>query len=502
MPNKINITGKKFGKWTVIKESNKKYSQVLWVCKCDCGTIKDVVGTGLRNGRSTSCGCTMEEYSNIKGKKFGKWTVIKKSKEIKYNGKLQWVCRCECGNISLISGSILRYGRSKSCVNCNNKIFIKNILGQKFGTWTVIEEAGRTRDKTVIWLCKCQCGTVRKISGNALRAGYSKHCGCLRDRRIIFRKDKESNRQLAIFKQLYANLRSRNNKCKNKNLVSFDDFISLSKCNCYYCNAPPFNIAKDSKPHINKDILYYTGLDQVIAGSGYSKNNIVPCCINCNRIKNILSKDDFKNLVINIYNNWAKYSFGNIILLYQHGEIIGKKIDKLTVINKHSKNEWGNSIWNCRCDCGNYLKLATHLIRTGRITSCGCRPMNHIVFNDRKFVILRHLYSHIKHSKNNHNHTDVIDFETFEKLSYSNCFYCGCLPHRKHIDKGSKYSKSKIKHKAYIYTNGIDRINSSEGYGVGNVRSCCHECNIAKNKLHEDQFKQFVINIYNHWASK
>lgn len=63
MAEPMDMTGKKFNRWTVIRRSEKKLSgrTIYWVCKCECGTVKNVQGTALRNGRSTSCGCRSKE---------------------------------------------------------------------------------------------------------------------------------------------------------------------------------------------------------------------------------------------------------------------------------------------------------------------------------------------------------------------------------------------------------------------------------------------------------
>lgn len=57
----IDLTGKTFGKWMVIKRNGKseKGGEPLWLCKCSCekGTIKNVRGSGLREGTSLNCGC-------------------------------------------------------------------------------------------------------------------------------------------------------------------------------------------------------------------------------------------------------------------------------------------------------------------------------------------------------------------------------------------------------------------------------------------------------------
>lgn len=58
MPKLFDLTGKRFGKWTVIKRSGINSSgTAMWLCECDCGTIRAVRGTILRNGMSESCGC-------------------------------------------------------------------------------------------------------------------------------------------------------------------------------------------------------------------------------------------------------------------------------------------------------------------------------------------------------------------------------------------------------------------------------------------------------------
>ena len=58
MTARIILEGKKFGAWTVreYKGFNSK-EQPLYLCECDCGTIRNVVAQSLRTGASKSCGC-------------------------------------------------------------------------------------------------------------------------------------------------------------------------------------------------------------------------------------------------------------------------------------------------------------------------------------------------------------------------------------------------------------------------------------------------------------
>lgn len=51
----MNIKGKNFGKWTVLYyDDTKKY---YWYCRCECGTERSVKQYNLIHGYSNSCGC-------------------------------------------------------------------------------------------------------------------------------------------------------------------------------------------------------------------------------------------------------------------------------------------------------------------------------------------------------------------------------------------------------------------------------------------------------------
>ena len=60
--NFIDLTGKRFGRWLVLKFVGKnKYKNAVWLCRCDCGTEREVTGISLRAGQSKSCGCYLKE---------------------------------------------------------------------------------------------------------------------------------------------------------------------------------------------------------------------------------------------------------------------------------------------------------------------------------------------------------------------------------------------------------------------------------------------------------
>lgn len=85
IPHK-NIIGVKFGKLKVIEElpNRDKNKNKVWLCKCDCGNIKNVSTNNLTMGHTKSCGCNQYKkgkdvynytgYEDISGKK---WSSIK-----------------------------------------------------------------------------------------------------------------------------------------------------------------------------------------------------------------------------------------------------------------------------------------------------------------------------------------------------------------------------------------------------------------------------------------
>jgi hypothetical protein len=50
----IDMTGQRFGRWTVVERDETRKRK--WLCRCECGTEKPVDGASLRSGASASCG--------------------------------------------------------------------------------------------------------------------------------------------------------------------------------------------------------------------------------------------------------------------------------------------------------------------------------------------------------------------------------------------------------------------------------------------------------------
>lgn len=58
-----DLSNKVFGRWSVLSRGvngpNNEYA--TWLCRCECGTEREVMGRNLRSNASTSCGCYQRE---------------------------------------------------------------------------------------------------------------------------------------------------------------------------------------------------------------------------------------------------------------------------------------------------------------------------------------------------------------------------------------------------------------------------------------------------------
>lgn len=119
----IDMVGKVINNWEVIKYAGRK----KWVCKClNCGNKYIVSGKDIRSNRSKYCGCTANKMIDLKNKTFGSWRVIEYTKD----GK--WLCRCKCGTEKEVGGYELRTYQSMSC-GCETELRKRITMMERYG---------------------------------------------------------------------------------------------------------------------------------------------------------------------------------------------------------------------------------------------------------------------------------------------------------------------------------------------------------------------------------
>lgn len=114
-------------------------------------------------------------FTDLTGRIFGKLTVIRREPSKKRDP--QWLCQCACGSPPrFIGGQPLRIGHSRSC-GCAR---LKPIAaGHVFDRWTVIGGERNERTRRMFHRCRCICGIEKIVSAYHLLSGQSRSCGCL-----------------------------------------------------------------------------------------------------------------------------------------------------------------------------------------------------------------------------------------------------------------------------------------------------------------------------------
>lgn len=120
----IDLTGQRFGSLTVVKRSETAASghghDATWVCACDCGETVEKTSSSLRYGKHPSCGCYQSFLTskrcldNLAGKRFGRLVVISRETPVGIK-HTKWLCKCDCGNTTVVEASSLKSGDTRSC---------------------------------------------------------------------------------------------------------------------------------------------------------------------------------------------------------------------------------------------------------------------------------------------------------------------------------------------------------------------------------------------------
>lgn len=98
---------------------NRTSSGIVWKCQCICGNIVYIPTGNLTSHHTTSCGCKKGQrigeklHLKLTGKRFGKLTVLKELPSQNYESR--WLCQCDCGNQIESIGWHLTTGKINSC---------------------------------------------------------------------------------------------------------------------------------------------------------------------------------------------------------------------------------------------------------------------------------------------------------------------------------------------------------------------------------------------------
>lgn len=177
----VNLRGKRFGKLLVIRHDSTSHGgEPLWYCICACGkgcyfTEKELLVDGVQ-----SCGeCEQEDREDLIGRRFGESVVLAKGRTGEETDNEYWKARCDCGKEFEVDETTLRIARRVHCGDNHSRYLDKNLIGQKFGQYTVTEPSiGNYRQPH--WNIRCNtCGaTGEGFTRNRLVDGKVDICDC------------------------------------------------------------------------------------------------------------------------------------------------------------------------------------------------------------------------------------------------------------------------------------------------------------------------------------
>ncbi|MBS4025650.1 MAG: hypothetical protein KGZ96_08250 [Clostridia bacterium] len=122
--------------------------------------------------------------ADITEQTFGRLTVMRYFNKNEYGTSI-WVCKCSCGNNSLVyvTSSNLGNGSTKSCGCLNKERKPKeDLTGKTFNDLTVVRlHTAKSVDRRFLWECECACGRGEVViaSSKDLKGGRKRSCSCM-----------------------------------------------------------------------------------------------------------------------------------------------------------------------------------------------------------------------------------------------------------------------------------------------------------------------------------
>lgn len=163
--------------------------------------------------------------------------------------------------------------------------------GMRNGMLVAIENLGYVRTATgrpySTWLFKCDCGNekvlcpadVFKKRANKPQVKGTMSCGCQTKQFMSDAKMRPDGE--AGLTALYSSYKLSCAEQRGYNFeLTIEEFRHLTGSNCFYCNKEP-----QQKKKSKYSQYLYNGIDRVDNTKGYTLDNTVSCCMDCNSKK-------------------------------------------------------------------------------------------------------------------------------------------------------------------------------------------------------------------------
>lgn len=166
---------------------------------------------------------------------------------------------------------------------------MRSIVNKKFNKLTAIRlverivktTSGGNISRRYKWLFTCDCGGEIITDKDAVVAGKTRSCGCLRG------LEQEQASLNAFYRGYVKGAEKRNLKFE----LTIEEFKEITSQDCFYCGHPPDKERKGA-PYL-KGFYKGSGVDRKINSIGYTLMNCVACCETCNFMKRSMDEHHF-----------------------------------------------------------------------------------------------------------------------------------------------------------------------------------------------------------------
>lgn len=188
------------------------------------------------------------------------------------------------------------------------------IPGEKFSNLTVVELYGKDKNGKIAYLCRCECGNTRIVRRSYLLLNRTKSCGCQRSiansitgkRTIQFaiesKRHFEGNLSGSLWRRILANAKLRNIEVSISQKYAWELFLKQNK----KCALTGLELYLD--PHYKNRITVTASLDRINSSIGYVDGNVQWVHKIINKMKGNLSESEFKLMCKKVTNYDASTS--------------------------------------------------------------------------------------------------------------------------------------------------------------------------------------------------
>lgn len=98
-----------------------------------------------------------------------------------------------------------------------------DLTGQKFGRLTVLSKTNKKQCNHIIWVCQCDCGNIKEVTGSDLHSGRIKSCGCLQRESASNNREKRKTHG-KTGTRLYGVWRDMKRRCNSSTASSYKNY--------------------------------------------------------------------------------------------------------------------------------------------------------------------------------------------------------------------------------------------------------------------------------------